>query len=189
MTLAPRQRIMDVALALFDAKGYDGTAMEDIRKAAGFRTKSSLYAHFAGKEELATVLLQQIVEAEHQAIRATAASVLPAWDRLGNLAEVIVVWGLTHRAAYRFCFVRLHQDHFVQDAMLEARIEEGARLIAQLIEEARADGVPIRDWPTADLIRYCQAIINAAILTSDPKAEVELAAAQARTACAAILTG
>lgn len=183
----PRRRIMDAALTLFDAKGYDGTAMEDIRKAAGFRTKSSLYAHFAGKEELARALLQEIVEAEHRAIRDAVKAPRPAWERIWLLVEAVVAWGLQHRAAYRFCFVRLNQDRFVQDPVLEARIAEEFDMAARLIDEARSEGAGIRDWPTADLLRYCQAIINAAILSSGPKSAIGLVVDQVRVLCAAIL--
>lgn len=161
--------------------------MEDIRKAAGFRTKSSLYAHFAGKEELARALLQEIVEAEHRAIGEAVQAPGSAWERLELLVEAVVAWGLQHRAAYRFCFVRLNQDQFVQDPVLEARIAEEFDLAARLIDEARLQGAGIRDWPTADLLRYCQAIINAAILSSEPESAIGPVVDQARVLCSAIL--
>jgi AcrR family transcriptional regulator len=40
-----------VAVEVFNVRGYDGTSMEDLAKAAGI-SKSSIYHHVAGKEEL-----------------------------------------------------------------------------------------------------------------------------------------
>lgn len=43
--------LLDVAVAVFNERGYDGTSMEDLARAAGI-TKSSIYHHIKSKEEL-----------------------------------------------------------------------------------------------------------------------------------------
>jgi AcrR family transcriptional regulator len=43
--------LLDVAVAVFNERGYDGTSMEDLARAAGI-TKSSIYHHVKSKEEL-----------------------------------------------------------------------------------------------------------------------------------------
>lgn len=53
-----RDRILDVAEALFAARGLSGTSMRDIAAGAGL-TAASLYNHFAGKEALYTAVLQR----------------------------------------------------------------------------------------------------------------------------------
>ena len=45
------ESLLSVAVQVFIVRGYDGTSMEDLAKAAGI-TKSSIYHHVAGKEEL-----------------------------------------------------------------------------------------------------------------------------------------
>ena len=45
------ESLLSVAVEVFNVRGYDGTSMEDLAKAAGI-TKSSIYHHFSGKEEL-----------------------------------------------------------------------------------------------------------------------------------------
>ncbi|MBA0052785.1 TetR/AcrR family transcriptional regulator [Streptomyces sp. AJS327] len=43
--------LLQVAVAVFNERGYDGTSMEHLSKAAGI-SKSSIYHHVRGKEEL-----------------------------------------------------------------------------------------------------------------------------------------
>ena len=45
------ESLLSAAVEVFIVRGYDGTSMEDLAKAAGI-TKSSIYHHVAGKEEL-----------------------------------------------------------------------------------------------------------------------------------------
>ena len=56
MTTAERETytpesLLSVAVQVFNERGYDGTSMEHLSKAAGI-SKSSIYHHVAGKEEL-----------------------------------------------------------------------------------------------------------------------------------------
>ncbi|MGW7327274.1 TetR/AcrR family transcriptional regulator [Streptomyces sp. NPDC054840] len=56
MTTAKRdtytpETLLSVAVQVFNERGYDGTSMEHLSKAAGI-SKSSIYHHVAGKEEL-----------------------------------------------------------------------------------------------------------------------------------------
>jgi AcrR family transcriptional regulator len=63
-TEAPRtrDRILDVALDLFTAKGYDATSMREIAERLGI-TKPALYYHFDSKEDIVRALLADM---EHQ---------------------------------------------------------------------------------------------------------------------------
>jgi AcrR family transcriptional regulator len=53
-----RAEILRVALGLFTEKGFEGTTTRDISTALGI-TKSSLYYHFANKEEIVASLVVQ----------------------------------------------------------------------------------------------------------------------------------
>jgi AcrR family transcriptional regulator len=53
--------LLAVAVAEFNARGYDATSMEDLSRAAGI-TKSSFYHHVSGKEELLRAALQRALD-------------------------------------------------------------------------------------------------------------------------------
>src|SRR5215472_6595267 len=63
-----RDGILQAALQLFSKRGYDATSIDDIRQAAGFKSKASLYTHFASKEEVAAALHLQIQQHQQQFI-------------------------------------------------------------------------------------------------------------------------
>jgi AcrR family transcriptional regulator len=54
-----RDRILDVALDLFTAKGYDATSMREIAERLDI-TKPALYYHFDSKEDIVRALLVDI---------------------------------------------------------------------------------------------------------------------------------
>lgn len=58
-----RQRLLDVALELFASNGFAGTSMRALARAAGLR-ESSIYNHFAGKDELYQSVIGQWGPAE-----------------------------------------------------------------------------------------------------------------------------
>ncbi len=57
--LAGKQQLTDQAIALFRAKGYTATSIDDIVKACGI-TKGSLYYHFRSKEDLALAAIEEV---------------------------------------------------------------------------------------------------------------------------------
>jgi AcrR family transcriptional regulator len=56
------QELLPVVIGVFIERGYDATSMEDIARATG-RTKSSIYHHVSGKEELLRLAVAQAVDA------------------------------------------------------------------------------------------------------------------------------
>ncbi len=74
---ATRQRILDVALDLFNDRGYDKTSLREIADALGF-TKAALYYHFERKEDILLAL--------HLRLHSVGREVL---DQLGQLDDVI----------------------------------------------------------------------------------------------------
>ncbi len=94
---ATRERILDVALELFNQRGYEGTSLREIAERLGI-TKAALYYHFKSKGEillalhlrlhaLGRVVLEQVDLADDPTIAA-------AWP---DLIQTFIAWVLDNR--------------------------------------------------------------------------------------------
>ena len=77
-----RERILDVALELFNSKGYDKTSLREIAERLGV-TKAALYYHFARKEDILLEL--------HLRLHALGHTILNALDALDG-AQLVAAW-------------------------------------------------------------------------------------------------
>jgi AcrR family transcriptional regulator len=125
--LGPERRrplILDAASGLFLDRGYEGTSMEAVAKAAGV-TKPVVYACFAGKEELFEALLER----EEARVLQTIQASLPS-DANVEDPEPLLVDGLT---------AFLHAVAASPDAYRVIFLGEGATAaIAQRIQRQRS---------------------------------------------------
>ncbi len=76
-----RERILDVALDLFLAQGYDGTSLRQIAERLGV-TKAALYYHFESKEDILLALHLRIHDFGKEAL-----------DSLGDEPMTLQHWG------------------------------------------------------------------------------------------------
>jgi AcrR family transcriptional regulator len=186
-----RARILDAALRLFDECGYAAASMEDIRVAAGFRTKSGLYAHFPSKQALARALFQQLIADEAAALgpyltRPDDATL----DDLLTVVEQLTAWGLSHQPAYRFCFLQWHRDDpplDPEDRAAADRLARWAEMVVRHLQDTRTD---IRRDSPALLVVAGQGIINQMVVTAPSGLDADglrRLAALARDLCRAML--
>jgi len=93
-----RAAILGAARALFAAKGYAGTSLDEIVAGAQV-TKGALYHHFRGKQELFEAAFVSVEDAAADRIRRTIRSVSDPWEKaLTGLREFLAV---TRTEAYR----------------------------------------------------------------------------------------
>jgi AcrR family transcriptional regulator len=76
--------LLAVAARVFNERGYDGTSMEDIARAAGIQ-KSSIYHHVASKEELLRRAVSRALDGLFAALAEAEAAEGPALARLTAL--------------------------------------------------------------------------------------------------------
>jgi AcrR family transcriptional regulator len=76
-----RERILDVALELFAAQGYDGTSLRQIAEQLGV-TKAALYYHFESKEDIIRALHMRLHEFGKDAL-----------DSAGDEPMTLELWG------------------------------------------------------------------------------------------------
>lgn len=135
-----RERLLEAAVRLFAAKGYDATSVRDIVRAAGV-TAPALYHHFGNKEGLFLAILRagrSRVEAAREEVLAAGGSSAVRILRLGRTYVALrrefadLVWAVERivsgspKAAQRFDFRALALDR--------------VRCFEQLVEEGVASG-------------------------------------------------
>ncbi|HUO35349.1 MAG TPA: TetR/AcrR family transcriptional regulator [Candidatus Acidoferrum sp.] len=84
-----RRRIIERAAALFNQRGFEGTALSDLMEATKLR-KGGIYRHFDSKEELATEAFDYAWEAARQARHEGLSEIPNAVERLKGFVKNFV---------------------------------------------------------------------------------------------------
>jgi AcrR family transcriptional regulator len=158
---------MHVALQLFSERGYDGTSIDDIRQAVGFKSKASLYTHFRSKEEVAEALLAQILRAEEETVgRAFLRASEEPLQRLAAVGRAFIGWGMASPREYAFCFLRIQQQLSAQTAEGRPIDQPDASTLAmlKLLSDVRTAGYPVRPIPDAALLTMMTGLISRSIV-------------------------
>ncbi|MCX4824448.1 TetR/AcrR family transcriptional regulator [Streptomyces sp. NBC_01142] len=142
MTTAKRdtytpETLLTVAVRIFNERGYDGTSMEHLSKAAGI-SKSSIYHHVAGKEELLRRAVSRAIDAlfgildEPGAVRGRAIERVEYVTR--RTVEVLMA-----ELPYVTLLLRVRGNTKTERWAMERRREFDQR-VADLLKAAAADG-------------------------------------------------
>ena len=152
--------LLEVAVAVFTERGYDGTSMEHLSRASGL-SKSSLYHHIDGKEHLLRLALERAVEPLFAVTREPGAREGRAIDRLEHVVrrEVEV---LADRLPYVTLLLRVRGNTEVERWALERR-REFDRFVAALVAEAARDGDLRADLDPAVVTRLMFGMINSLV--------------------------
>jgi AcrR family transcriptional regulator len=129
--------LLDVAVQVFNERGYDGTSMEDLARAAGI-SKSSFYHHVDGKEALLAAACDRALAAL-SAIREESASLE---GRAVNRLEHVLrrtTQELLAELPYVTLLLRVRGNTATERRALERR-RDFDRFTAALVAEAIADG-------------------------------------------------
>jgi TetR/AcrR family transcriptional repressor of nem operon len=168
-----KSRLLDAALHVVRAKGYEAATIDDICDYAGL-TKGSFFHHFAGKEDLALAAAAHFSAMASEVFAAAPYRALPdPLDRLlgyvdfrkamlrGDLPEFTCLFGTmvqetygTHPAIRKAC----EKGISVHAASLEADIAEAMRTYRL--------GA---DWSARSLALYTQAVIQGAFILAKSK--------------------
>jgi AcrR family transcriptional regulator len=125
--------LLAVVVAEFNARGYDATSMEDIARATGL-TKSSVYHHVAGKEELLRRAVSRALDALFAVLDEPASRTGPAVDRLEHVVRRSVDV-LASELPYVTLLLRLRGNTATEREAL-ARRREFDRRLAGLVQDA-----------------------------------------------------
>jgi len=138
-----RAELLDTAQALFLAKGYEKTTINDVIASAGL-SKGAFYHHFRAKEDLLAAIAQRFGEQAVGAAGVVAGETgLDALQRLNLLLALSREWKAEHLPQLRAMFTTLLKP---ENAVLYHRIvgavfEVMAPTAAAIIEQGAREGV------------------------------------------------
>jgi len=130
-------RLLIVAARTFTERGYDGTSMEDLAKRLGI-TKSAIYHHVDGKEELLRLATDRALDGLTAATDEALAMNARAIDRLEHVVRRSVEV-LVDELPFVTLLLRVRGNTPVERRAI-ARRRELDHAIAALVAEAEADG-------------------------------------------------
>ncbi len=129
--------IVDIAVRVFLERGYDGTSMEDLARAAGI-TKSSFYYHVSGKEELLEHGVSRALDALFGVLDEPGALEGRAVERLRHILRRMAMI-VAERLPEVALLVRANGNTETEKRALERR-REFDRAITRLMRQAIRDG-------------------------------------------------
>jgi AcrR family transcriptional regulator len=145
---------------VFNERGYDGTSMEDLARAAGI-SKSSFYHHVEGKEALLAAACERALGAL-DAIRADPmASVGAAAQRFEYVVRATAT-ALLAELPYVALLLRVRGNTDTERRALDRR-REFDRFAAAIVAEAIADGDLRADLDPALATRLTFGLVNSLI--------------------------
>ncbi|MFC0596875.1 TetR/AcrR family transcriptional regulator [Streptomyces palmae] len=131
------ESLLAVAVEVFNERGYDGTSMEHLSRAAGI-SKSSIYHHVKGKEELLRRAIDRALDGLFGILREPEASQGRAIERLEHVvrrtAEVLMA-----ELPYVTLLLRVRGNTGTERWAMERR-REFDHEVSELLRRAAADG-------------------------------------------------
>ncbi|MEX3105057.1 MULTISPECIES: TetR/AcrR family transcriptional regulator [unclassified Streptomyces] len=165
MTTAKRdtytpETLLSVAVRVFNERGYDGTSMEHLSKAAGI-SKSSIYHHVAGKEELLQRAVSRALDGLFAILDEEPARAGRAIDRLEHVVRRMVDVLITE-LPYVTLLLRVRGNTDTERWALERRRDFDHR-VAELLKSASLEGDVRADIDVRLATRLAFGMINSIV--------------------------
>ena len=177
--LQTRNNLLDAALQVIRAKGYNATTIDDLCAAAGV-TKGSFFHHFSSKEDLAVEATKHWSEltgglfasAPYQQVKDPRERILAYIDFRaqivqGELADVTCLLGTMVQETF--------DSHPAIRAACRAGIEGHAQTLVPTIEAAKALYAPNADWSAESLALHTQAALQGAFILAKAQGNSDIA--------------
>ncbi|WP_199570417.1 TetR/AcrR family transcriptional regulator [Streptomyces murinus] len=161
------ETLLSVAVQVFNQRGYDGTSMEHLSKAAGI-SKSSIYHHVSGKEELLKRAVSRALDGLFAILEEPAACEGQAVERLEHVVRRMVEV-LISELPYVTLLLRVRGNTATERWALERRRDFDHR-VAELLKAAAADGDVRPDVEVRLATRLVFGMINSIVEWYRPEA-------------------
>lgn len=152
--------ILEIAVAAFNEFGYDATSMGVLATRLAL-SKSAIYHHFASKEDLLRVALDEALRALEGVLQDADAQVGRAAERLDYILRG-AVRVLVEKQPYVTLLLRVHGNTEVErNAVARRRVFDGA--VASLLVAARDEGSLRSDIDSHIVARLLFGMINSIV--------------------------
>ena len=169
------QQILEAAVELFIAHGYDATSVAAVAERLGL-TKSALYHHYESKEHLLGVALDEALGGLEGVLDEPGAGTGSAGERLEHVLRG-AVRVLVDRLPYVTLLLRVRGNGEVERHALERRRAFDHR-ITELVRDAQADGTVRADVDPSVATRLVFGMVNSIVewyRPTGPEGAAELA--------------
>jgi AcrR family transcriptional regulator len=149
--------VLTAAVRLFNERGYEATSMGDLAVSLGI-TKSSIYHHISGKQELLRMAIDHALDGLFEAAEAVKQLEAPAIYRLEQLIRRSVLV-LADRLEFVTLLLRVRGNTAVeQQALLRRRVFDAR--VTELVKQAQAEGGVRPDVDPATAARLLFGMVN-----------------------------
>jgi AcrR family transcriptional regulator len=131
------ESLLDVAVAAFNERGYEATSMDELALRLGI-TKSAIYHHVRGKEELLRLALDRALDGLFAVTQEAGATSGRAIDRLEHVVRGSV-GVLAAELPFVTLLLRVRGNSAVERAALDRR-REFDRFVTRLVADAEEAG-------------------------------------------------
>jgi AcrR family transcriptional regulator len=160
-----RDKILDVAEALFARSGFSGIGMREVASEVGLG-KSSLFHHFPSKQALYFLVLERVLGRIAERVLPLFAAEVPPTQRLDALSDALVDALAEHPTSARLLLRTLFEvDPFMgRDAPPEA--QQGDALLMALVDALQQlirEGIAAGEFHEVSPAHATQTIVGAAV--------------------------
>jgi TetR/AcrR family transcriptional regulator len=161
--VSSRDKILDVAEALFARRGYAGVGLREVAEAAGLG-KSSLFHHFSSKGLLYSEVLLRVLSRLHERLGVVLSSVESSDRRLERWIEVLIDSLAEHQTTARLLLRGLFEDdELPQDAPEARAAEETLSAILDGVQGLLREGVDEGVFRRVSVPHTVQTLIGATV--------------------------
>jgi AcrR family transcriptional regulator len=168
-----RDSLLDVAVAVFNERGYDATSMEEIAGRLGI-TKSAIYHHVPGKGELLRLALDRALGSLFAVLDEPEAQSGPAISRLEHVVRASVRV-LGEELPFVTLLLRVRGNSPVEQAALQRR-RDFDRIVTALVRAAEQEGDVRPDVDPAVTSRLLSGTVNSLVEWYRPDRGLDAAA-------------
>jgi AcrR family transcriptional regulator len=151
------ESLLEVAVKLFNERGYDGTSMEDLSRKLGI-SKSAIYHHVPSKEELLRLAVAQALDGLFAVAHDADLIEGRAIDRLEHLVRGSVAV-LVEQLPFVTLLLRVRGNTKAERAAL-ARRREFDQVVTELVKQAELEGDVRPDIDPAVTSRLLFGMVN-----------------------------